>query len=36
VIRNLCTALAIAPEAIEEFREIVWLPDTAAAVERER
>ncbi len=29
VIRKICTALAIAPEAVDEFREVVWLPDLA-------
>jgi transcriptional regulator with XRE-family HTH domain len=36
VIRQLSTALAVAPETVDEFREVVWLPDAAAAVEGER
>jgi transcriptional regulator with XRE-family HTH domain len=36
VIRQLSTALAVAPETVDEFREVVWLPDVAAAVEPER
>ena len=38
VIRKLCSALAVEPEAVDEFREVVWVPGVAdaAAVERER
>jgi hypothetical protein len=36
VIRQLSTALAVAPETIDEFREVVWLPDASAAVKQER
>jgi transcriptional regulator with XRE-family HTH domain len=36
VIRQLSTALAVAPETIDEFSDVVWLPDAAAAVEPER
>jgi transcriptional regulator with XRE-family HTH domain len=36
VIRKLSTALAVAPETIDEFCEVVWLPDASAAVEPER
>ena len=38
VIRQLCAALAIAPEAVDEFRHVVGGPvvaDAAAAVEHE-
>ena len=36
VIRQLSAVLAVAPEAIDEFRAVVWLPDASAAAERER
>jgi len=36
VIRQLSTALAVAPETIDEVSDVVWLPDAAAAVEPER
>jgi transcriptional regulator with XRE-family HTH domain len=36
VIRRLSAALEVAPETVDEFHEVVWLPDTAAAVEHER
>jgi transcriptional regulator with XRE-family HTH domain len=35
VIGKLSTALAIAPEAVDEFREVIWLPKEATAVQRE-
>ena len=36
VIRQISTALAVAPETVDEFRPVVSLPDTVAVVEHER
>jgi transcriptional regulator with XRE-family HTH domain len=32
--RKLSAALEVAPEAVDEFREVVWLPDVAVGPER--
>ena len=36
VIRQLSTALAVAPELVDEFREAGWLPDLARVGETTR
>ena len=36
VIRQLSSALAVAPETVDEFREVIWLPEEPTVAEPKR